>query len=95
MNDKIFTSLLSILQKQANAIRGLKELNIVLGDLLRQSEERAGVPYEEFEKRFQESLSTVRESGPAHDWHQGVAKEIEEAIDELNLLENLRAKPLN
>jgi len=75
--------------------RGLKELNIALGDLLRQSEERAGVPYEEFEKRFQESLLAAREGGPDHDWHQGVAKEIEETIDELNLLENLRAKPLN
>ncbi len=92
MNEKILGSLIQILQKHANAIRGLKELNITLADLLRQSEERAGVPFEEFEKRFQETLATVRESGPAFDWHLGVAKEIEETVEMLSVLEKQRGE---
>jgi hypothetical protein len=95
MNDTLLVSLIQILQKHASAIRKLTELNISLGDLLRESEERAGVSYEEFEKRLRASLAAVGGAGPFHDWHRGVAKEIEETIDELHSLEKLVKKPLN
>lgn len=95
MDEKILDSLIKILQKHTNAIRKMTELNIALGDLLRQSEERAGVPYEEFEERLQASLENAGVAGPPHDWYQGVAREIEETLDLMNILETQRKETPN
>jgi hypothetical protein len=93
MDEKVLASLIQILQKHANSIRKLSVLNIALADRVRLAEERAGVPYEEFEKQFRETLVSVDENRP-HD-PQGISKEIEETVEELMELEKLVNKPLN
>jgi hypothetical protein len=93
MDDKILAALIQILQKHSDAIRKLSVLNIVLADRLRLAEERAGVPYEEFEKQFRETLVSVDAKRP-HD-PQGIAKEIEDTVDELIVLRELAKKPSN
>jgi hypothetical protein len=94
MDEKILASVIQILQKHADSIRKLSVLNVALADRLRLAEERAGVPYEEFEKQFQETLAAVVARGPSHD-PQGISKEIEETIGELIVLRELAKKPLN
>lgn len=94
MNEKFLASLVGILQKQANSIRTLKILNVALGDMIRKVAERSGWEYEEFEKLFQESLSSSAASEPQHH-RRDIAKEIEETIDELDTLEELGRKPAN
>jgi hypothetical protein len=93
MDDKILAALIQILQKHSDAIRKLSVLNLVLADRLRLAEERAGVPYEEFEKQFRETLVSVDAKRP-HD-PQGIAKEIEDTVDELIVLRELAKKPSN
>jgi hypothetical protein len=93
MDDKILATLIQILQKHSDAIRKLSVLNIALADRLRLAEERAGVPYEEFERQFRETLVSVDARRP-HD-PQGIAKEIEDTVDELIVLRELARKPLN
>lgn len=93
MDEKVLASLIQILQKHANSIRKLSVLNIALADRLRLAEERTGVPYEEFEKQFRETLVSVDERR-LHD-PQGISKEIEETVEELTELERLVNKPLN
>jgi hypothetical protein len=94
MNEKFLTSLVGILQKQANSIRTLRIMHIALGDTVRKVAEHSGMEYEEFEKLFQESLSDAAASEPRHH-RQDIAKEIEETMDELSELEELARKPLN
>jgi hypothetical protein len=94
MNEKVLASLIQILQKHANCIRTLQALNIALAESLRLSEERAGVPYEEFESRLQETFEVAIAESPTHD-PQGIAREIEETVEKLVELENLLKKPLN
>jgi hypothetical protein len=94
MDETILASLIQILQKHANSIRKLSVLNIALVDRVRIAEERAGVPYEEFEHQFRESLETISKNGPPHD-PQCISKEIEDTIDELIALRELAKKPLN
>jgi hypothetical protein len=91
MNENILASLIGILQKHANAIRKLQVANIVLMESARQQAIQNGENVEEFEKRLLASLSSVEKNAP----HPlpNVAKEIEETIDELNLLEQ-KAKEL-
>jgi hypothetical protein len=96
MDDKILASLLQILQKHTDSIRKLSVLNIALVDRLRLVAERTGVSYEEFERQFRESLESVAENGRPQD-PQGIAKEIEDTLDELIALQELAnaKKPLN
>lgn len=94
MNEKFLASLVGILQKQANSIRTLKIMNIALGDVIRKVAERSGLQYEEVERLFQESLSDAAASEPQHH-RQDIAKEIEETMDELNLLEQQAKEPSN
>jgi hypothetical protein len=95
MDDKILASLIQILQKHADAIRTLKVLNIALVDRLRLVAERTGVSYEEFEREFQESVESVAKNDGAPHNPQGIAKEIEETVDELIFLRKLAKKRLN
>jgi tryptophan 2,3-dioxygenase len=94
MNEKLLTSLLGILQKQANSIRTLKIMNIALADMIRKVAERSGWEYEEVEKLVQESFSDAAASEPHHH-RQDIAKQIEETIDELSILEEQMRKPSN
>ena len=92
MNEKILGSLIQILQKHANAIRKLQVANMALMDLARRN---SALSSEEFEQQLLETLSSFDESGPAHNWHQSIAKEIEETIDLMNLIENQQKESLN
>jgi hypothetical protein len=94
MNEKVLASLVGILQKQENSIRTLKILNVALGDMIRKVAERSGLQFEEVEKLFQDSLSDAAASEPQHH-RQDIAKEIEETMDELNLLEKQAKEPSN
>ena len=85
MDEKLLAAL-QILQTHANAIRRLKEMHIALADLVRQIEEEKGVLYEEFEKRYLDAVVRAEKSGPHYD-PQGVAKEIEEAVETLAMLQ--------
>jgi len=93
MDEKFLTSLVGILQKQANSIRTLKIMNIALGDTVRKVAERSGIEYKEFERLVQKSLSDTAKSEPGHH-RQDIAKEIEETIDELSALEELASSPV-
>jgi hypothetical protein len=93
MNENLLASLIQILQKHANAIRKLQIGYIALTDLARQEAEKSGMPSEEFGKRLLEILSSTEQARSTQ--AQDIAKEIEETIGELNLLEVLAKKSLN
>ena len=94
MDEKVLASLIQILQKQANYIRTLKLMHVALSDVVRKVAERSGLEYEEFEKLVNESLSDAQKSEPQHR-REDIAREIEETIDELNLLERQTKEPSN
>lgn len=86
MDANILAALMEILQKQSNSIRTLETLTVALGETLRKVAEEMGMEYEEFHKLFQESLSAAGKSEPPSNY-LNVAKEIEETVELLRLLE--------
>jgi hypothetical protein len=82
LKDKIITILIEILQKQSNRIRTLALFNVALGDLLRQTRERMGVPLGEFPMALEKSLASAESSGPEF-VPDGIDNEINEILTNL------------
>jgi transcription initiation factor TFIIIB Brf1 subunit/transcription initiation factor TFIIB len=85
--EKMVACLAGILQQQSNEIRMLKVITVALGSLWMEQWAREGMSDEEIRNKYEQLVRDAEKKGPPFDPENKVAKEIEEILAYLNLME--------